>query len=217
MDGHTFDDLLRSLVQSRRAFLAGTAAFAVGWLGVSDAAARNSRKTKKRKRRRKEEQKKKTTQQQTPEPTPQPTPVCTPSCGDRTCGDDGCGGSCGACGANQACQGGSCVCVPEAPAITCGGRCGTRTNTCGQAVACPCPSGQTCLSNGSCATVCAANADCAGACGGLAGCSNPSIEGVRHCVAGPVLPTAVCTTTADCPHGSHCQDVGAKVCIQLCT
>lgn len=28
---------------------------------------------------------------------------CTPECGDRTCGDDGCGGSCGACAADQGC------------------------------------------------------------------------------------------------------------------
>lgn len=30
--------------------------------------------------------------------------VCQPSCYMRDCGDDGCGGSCGACGANEACS-----------------------------------------------------------------------------------------------------------------
>jgi hypothetical protein len=29
---------------------------------------------------------------------------CVPSCGARACGDDGCGGSCGTCGANEACS-----------------------------------------------------------------------------------------------------------------
>ncbi len=34
---------------------------------------------------------------------------CVPRCGDRNCGDDGCGGSCGSCGANASCEGGRCV------------------------------------------------------------------------------------------------------------
>jgi uncharacterized protein YfaP (DUF2135 family) len=34
---------------------------------------------------------------------------CTPSCGNATCGDDGCGGTCGACNANQQCVSGICV------------------------------------------------------------------------------------------------------------
>lgn len=31
-------------------------------------------------------------------------PFCTPSCGERRCGDDGCGGSCGACAAGATCM-----------------------------------------------------------------------------------------------------------------
>jgi MYXO-CTERM domain-containing protein len=34
---------------------------------------------------------------------------CTPSCGTNVCGDNGCGGSCGSCGANEECQAGQCV------------------------------------------------------------------------------------------------------------
>ncbi|MFO0562557.1 MAG: hypothetical protein U0269_31360 [Polyangiales bacterium] len=34
---------------------------------------------------------------------------CIPYCGDRNCGDNGCGGSCGSCGANATCEGGHCV------------------------------------------------------------------------------------------------------------
>lgn len=37
---------------------------------------------------------------------------CTPMCGGRQCGDDGCGSSCGACGAAALCQAG--VCTPVA-------------------------------------------------------------------------------------------------------
>ena len=35
--------------------------------------------------------------------------ACTPQCNGKQCGDDGCGGSCGNCGANQACQNNQCV------------------------------------------------------------------------------------------------------------
>jgi hypothetical protein len=34
---------------------------------------------------------------------------CTPSCGGKACGDDGCGGSCGTCGAGTTCEAGACV------------------------------------------------------------------------------------------------------------
>jgi hypothetical protein len=36
--------------------------------------------------------------------------VCVPNCSGRVCGDDGCGGSCGTCAANQVCRvDGACV------------------------------------------------------------------------------------------------------------
>jgi pectate lyase len=35
--------------------------------------------------------------------------ACTPSCTGRICGDDGCGGSCGACDDGERCEGGACV------------------------------------------------------------------------------------------------------------
>src|SRR3989344_5886276 len=37
------------------------------------------------------------------------TVVCTPSCTDKTCGDDGCGGSCGSCVAGETCSNNACV------------------------------------------------------------------------------------------------------------
>lgn len=44
-----------------------------------------------------------------------PAPTCTPHCGNYTCGDDGCGGSCGTCEGNNECYGGYCgsPCVNE--------------------------------------------------------------------------------------------------------
>ncbi len=62
-------------------------------------------------------------------------PECTPNCTDRTCGDDGCGGECGACAMAETCSRGACVADPlyqhhmvtgqvhvEGPAVTPDGR-----------------------------------------------------------------------------------------------
>lgn len=87
--------------------------------------------------------------------------ACTPSCTDKTCGDDGCGGSCGSCGPGQVCNAAqTCVardaCVPNCGPRTCGddgcgGQCGV------------CSGGQGCVS-GQCQ---ACTPSCAGkVCGG---------------------------------------------------
>jgi hypothetical protein len=185
-------DVLRALVG---------AGIGLGALRLSEPAA-SKKKRKKRKKRKKQ-----------PATATQQTSNCTPNCTDRACGSDGCGGSCGTCSANQVCQGGAC-CTPEPRSATCGGRCGKWTNNCGQPVTCAtCPTGQQCLSNGSCAIVCTENSDCSSC-----GCSNPSVEGARHCISGPLQPFVPCTSTLDCPPGAHCQDIGAGgVCIALCT
>lgn len=135
---------------------------------------------------------------------------CTPNCSDRTCGNDGCGGTCGTCSANQVCHRGTC-CQPESRNATCAGRCGTRINNCGQQVECStCPDGRVCLSNGSCAVACTDNNDCPSLCGRI------NAEGNRHCVGGLVNPITTCTGTVDCPIGSHCEDMGGGgICIAL--
>jgi hypothetical protein len=38
----------------------------------------------------------------------------------KPCGPDGCGGTCGTCAANEACQSATCVCVPNCPGKNCG-------------------------------------------------------------------------------------------------
>jgi hypothetical protein len=147
--------------------------------------------------------------------TEQSTASCTPNCVERTCGNDGCGGSCGACGSTQICRGGTC-CVPEPLVNTCTGRCGTRTNNCGQPVACSaCPAGQDCLGSGGCAIVCTNNLDCPNGSG--CGCSDPSVEGTKHCISDFVRPLVSCTSTTDCPLGAHCQDtLLGRVCVSVC-
>lgn len=194
MEHERFDAIARGIAGVSRRAVVGV--FAAGLAGIAGSHAGSDIEARKRRRKK-----------------PKPKKGgCKPNCADRTCGPDGCGGSCGACDAQQVCARGAC-CQPESRGATCAGRCGTRVNTCGQKVACAtCPTGQVCLDNGSCAIACAANNDC-GACG----CSNASIEGAHHCIAGPLDPITTCTATTDCPPGSHCQDIGnGGVCIELC-
>ena len=200
MDHDRFDGLTRSLgaAASRRGFGRALAGGGLGTLlgsafGSLAVDAKQKRHTKKKKK------------------------DCQRNCNDRTCGSDGCGGSCGACAANQICRGGTC-CVPESVATTCAGRCGTWTNNCGQPVTCPtCPTGQECLGNGSCAQACGSGVTCPSYC---TGCSVPNTEGATHCVAGnhpSVCPTQTCSSTADCPTGKQCQMCqGSGRCFVLC-
>jgi hypothetical protein len=193
-----FDDLLRTAMgaASRRGLLCGLwyGLVAVLPLGFADAEANNRKKKRKHKKNR--------------------SGKCRPTCIDRTCGDDGCGGSCGTCAAGQLCQGGTCICAPEPRNTTCGGRCGDRINNCGEIIGCPtCSGGRVCLSNGSCATVCPGDS-CPSGCG----CSISTTEGQSHCIANGGPPGEECMSTADCPFGQHCQGVmpSGNRCIGLC-
>jgi hypothetical protein len=124
------------------------------------------------------------------------------------------------------CQSGSC-CVADPQATTCAEvACGTATtNNCGQAVSCPCPSGQSCLVNGSCALPCDESSPCPSAC--VAGCPAAAwknAEGVRHCymyLAGtPCATLRTCTSTSQCPRGTHCAGCSSPTdlrCLRLCT
>jgi len=74
--------------------------------------------------------------------------TCVPSCQAKSCGDDGCGGSCGACPAGQACGGGQCGCTPDCAGKTCGDDgCGGSCGSCDDANPCTidaCDEAQTC-------------------------------------------------------------------------
>jgi hypothetical protein len=105
-------------------------------------------------------------------------------------------------------------CVPEPQAMTCAAGCGTRTNNCGETVTCPCPSGQECLRNGTCAR------SCGGAPMACLGCAAPgnicfgeTIEGQALCV-GIIdcLNDQPCDPpdTSGCPPGFACFDCGAE-------
>jgi hypothetical protein len=58
---------------------------------------------------------------------------CAPDCTGKQCGDDGCGGNCGNCPQNEACDAGQCICVPscvgkQCGSDDCGGSCGNCPN-----------------------------------------------------------------------------------------
>eukprot|EP00479_Gromia_sphaerica_P009358 TRINITY_DN391_c0_g1_i2.p1 TRINITY_DN391_c0_g1~~TRINITY_DN391_c0_g1_i2.p1 ORF type:complete len:557 (-),score=93.41 TRINITY_DN391_c0_g1_i2:193-1863(-) len=46
--------------------------------------------------------------------------TCAPDCSFKTCGDDGCGGSCGNCQNGGRCNAGNCVCAPDCSDKVCG-------------------------------------------------------------------------------------------------
>src|SRR3989344_4592183 len=86
------------------------------------------------------------------------TPPCVPDCATKTCGDDGCGGSCGAC------------CTPDCKDKTCGsdgcgGSCGncTGTATCHAGACCTPGSSGCCTPN--CEGKTCGDDGCGGSCG----------------------------------------------------
>lgn len=88
--------------------------------------------------------------------------VCTPDCSEKSCGDDGCGGSCGTCASGASCVESQCqaACVPSCSDKSCGddgcgGSCGT------------CAAGATCSLSG----VCEAAVQNPGAAGPFSVCS----------------------------------------------
>ena len=94
------------------------------------------------------------------------TRTCTPSCSGKSCGDNGCGGSCGTCSSGLTCNAGQCIsttCTPSCSGKSCGDNgCGGSCGTCstdkicsnGQCVTGTCPTGQTKCSDGTCKTSC---------------------------------------------------------------
>ncbi|MDP6945450.1 MAG: hypothetical protein QF464_14980, partial [Myxococcota bacterium] len=123
--------------------------------------------------------------------------TCTARCEGKSCGDDGCGGSCGECSAGDFCVEGLCAdeCTPKCEGKACGGDgCG---GSCGE-----CADGDFCV-EGLCAEHCTAQCEdkaCGGdGCGGTCGVCP---EG-QSCAGG----TCVVVCTPDCA-GKGCGDDG---------
>jgi hypothetical protein len=104
-----------------------------------------------------------------------PSPIdgmCVSNCAGRTCGDNGCGGSCGVCPSGQSCNGNTCVammmCQPQCAGRMCGpDGCGGMCGTCPSGGSCNPMTGQCCTPN------CAGRSCGADGCGGTCGeCSS---------------------------------------------
>jgi hypothetical protein len=207
MNHHHIARFTRSLTRapSRRDVLRGLAGFGLGVSAFRRQAVAAKHKHHKQRKKKK-----------TRTPPPPATP-CTPRCGRKVCGDDGCGGSCGSCGAGQFCASGTC-CTPDPVEETCSVNCRAAgcprrcdtvrlPGTCGLDVACSCPSGQECLSNRTCGQVCSVNTDCPGQSSDCNNCE-PSTEGARHCSESThSCAEQTCMSTAECPLGTQCQAV----------
>jgi hypothetical protein len=117
--------------------------------------------------------------------------ACVANCAGKSCGDDGCGGTCGACAGNTVCNGGACVdpCSPKPLVCTwaecgddnCGGTCGT------------CADGKAC-DGGHCVAV------------GLPASPTSCVD---HC--GSTAPSG-CSCTSKCTANGTCCDDYAAIC-----
>lgn len=139
-------------------------------------------------------------------------PVCAPRCANRSCGDDGCGGSCGTCNANQSCEPASGICRN----LQCGDGDIDDGETCDPPASCPaaCDDGDACT--GDALTGSADNCDvrcdappinaCAGGDGCCpAGCSNGDDSDCSlACGDGDLDDGETCDPPGSCPQS--CED-----------
>jgi hypothetical protein len=212
MDGSRFDTLVRTLaigrltrVQTLRGLAVGVLPSFTGLSLIAEVGAKNKGKGKgKKTRRRRRKNKKKLvctcsaagcTQHKVTNPASLITQ--NPRCNYA-----------GACTTNPCAAVPPPPCLPEPQATTCAAGCGPRLNNCNQSISCPCPGGQTCLPNGTCARSCTTNPQCAG-CTQARVCATTS-EGQSICIVIP--PTCgilqPCPVTMSCPKGSACVACG---------
>jgi hypothetical protein len=142
---------------------------------------------------------------------------CQPVCAPGACGDDGCGGTCGACPAGQLCGNGTCV-VQPCTALTCNGN-GTCDDATGE---CACNAGfdglncEVCASGfvgwPGCGAVCTSDADCddsnactSDVCTAGSGCLRVPVDG-KPCDDGDVCTAGDACQAGACKPGGVCDD-----------
>jgi hypothetical protein len=147
MNGLHFDTFVRGLPlgSSRRRLLAWTlvgvaSPATIAHFGLHDVEARKGNKKKKKitlcrtgqtvtvpKKARKKLLREGATvgacQESLPTPPPPPPQICTPDCGEKVCGADGCGGSCGTCDTGEVCKSGQCQVVCDIDEVVCFNEC----------------------------------------------------------------------------------------------
>lgn len=149
---------------------------------------------------------------------------CIAGCSGRACGDDGCGGSCGACPAGLACSpNGQCietVCIPDCQGKACGDDgCGGSCGGCGDALACSAAGTCDCLPQCD-GRSCGADG-CGGVCGECPANELCSQDGSCSCV--PSCDGQLCGddgcggTCGSCPPWETCAAANACECVPDCS
>ena len=145
--------------------------------------------------------------------------TCTPACVGKACGDDGCGGSCGAC--DGACVNGVCYASDGCGSEHLTGSVGCPGCAC---EACVCAHDEYCCLgewDGVCQVECAA---VCGSCGALDACDDGTCAGAENCLICPddcpCGPGEVCTAQGTCCapscDGKVCGDDGCGVACGSC-
>lgn len=156
---------------------------------------------------------------------PAPTD-CVPMCADRSCGVDGCGGSCGDCGAGEVCSvAGTCIpaCVADCSQQMCGDDgCG---GSCGDCAA-PTPLCDTVVGRctdclGDCTNRICGDDGCGGSCGTCDApfvcAANGSCECVADCTGRECGFSCDVMCGPECDAGEICNDAGrCEVCTPSC-
>lgn len=145
-------------------------------------------------------------------------PACVPKCSGLQCGDDGCGGTCGACPDGRICdEAGQCACAPcgdkECGSDGCGGSCGT------------CETGFACEANQCvCAPSCEGKRCGTDGCGGSCGtCEAGSNCEDHQCICAPVCGDKQCGpdtcggSCGTCGAGERCDPDGQCQCEPQCS
>jgi hypothetical protein len=141
--------------------------------------------------------------------------ACTPQCAGKTCGSDGCGGSCGTCMSGQTCSvSGQCACTPACTGKQCGpDGCG---GSCGS-----CAGNEACNGSGVCACVpsctgrACGNDGCGGSCGACPSgqaCNNglgQCVMGLNPCEGLECGPDGDGGTCGTCPFDFTCTPQGS--------
>ena len=155
---------------------------------------------------------------------PMGTPVracglCQPDCTGKSCGDDGCGGSCGTCVTNTSCTANKCVCTLNcSDANTCTDDTCDAKGCINTANTATCSTGSKCTSNDKCAAkVCTAGP--AVTCNDSSACTTDSCNAASGCVFttikcddGNACTNDTCSTTAGCQYAAStapCNDGNA--------
>jgi|GEM_PF-1816696 len=139
--------------------------------------------------------------------------LCAPDCNGRSCGDDGCGGTCGTCSAGTCdADTGVCQCTPSCDGTSCG-----VSDGCGGV--CGCGAGQVCNNpqgtGGTCCAPSCSGKECGSdGCGGTCGDCQGTFNGQGNCDTASGM--CVCDGTGVCSSKQCGTDGCGNACSQQC-